>query len=68
SYKDGKVRYTILLSHQSQRDLHRDNPLVSVEVLRVPIKRTGKYGDSDGYTSDDPILILEILSRRFFLR
>ncbi|GJV71092.1 hypothetical protein Tco_1491087 [Tanacetum coccineum] len=29
---------------------------------------TGKYGDSDGYTFDDPILILEILSRRFLLR
>ncbi|GJW32726.1 hypothetical protein Tco_0052758 [Tanacetum coccineum] len=28
----------------------------------------GKYGDSDGYTFDDPILILEILSRRFLLR
>ncbi|GJU99171.1 hypothetical protein Tco_1328442 [Tanacetum coccineum] len=27
-----------------------------------------KYGDSDGYTFDDPILILEILSRRFLLR
>ncbi|GKC11897.1 hypothetical protein Tco_1008679, partial [Tanacetum coccineum] len=27
-----------------------------------------KYGDFDGYTSDDLILILEILSRRFFLR
>ncbi|GJW91997.1 zinc finger, CCHC-type containing protein [Tanacetum coccineum] len=27
-----------------------------------------KYGDSDGYTFDDPILILEILSRRFILR
>ncbi|GKC53452.1 hypothetical protein Tco_1076197 [Tanacetum coccineum] len=34
SYKDGKVRYSILRSHQSQRDLPRDNPLVSVEVLR----------------------------------
>ncbi|GKC41262.1 hypothetical protein Tco_1058984, partial [Tanacetum coccineum] len=29
----------------------------------VPIKRMGKYGDSDGCTSDDPIFILEILSR-----
>ncbi|GKF21615.1 hypothetical protein Tco_0070253, partial [Tanacetum coccineum] len=28
----------------------------------------GKYGDSDGGTLDDPILILEIMSRRFFLR
>ncbi|GJW58892.1 hypothetical protein Tco_0105623 [Tanacetum coccineum] len=28
----------------------------------------GKYGDSDGYTFDDPLLILEILSRRFHLR
>ncbi|GJT82436.1 transposase, MuDR, MULE transposase domain protein [Tanacetum coccineum] len=30
--------------------------------------RTCKYGDSDGYTFDDPILILEILSMRFLLR
>ncbi|GJX78617.1 hypothetical protein Tco_0326766 [Tanacetum coccineum] len=34
SYKDGKVRYSIPRSRQSQRDLPRDNPLVSVEVLR----------------------------------
>ncbi|GJS33305.1 hypothetical protein Tco_0531687 [Tanacetum coccineum] len=33
--KDGKVRYSILRSRQSQRDLPRDNPLVSVEVLRI---------------------------------
>ncbi|GJY36822.1 hypothetical protein Tco_0422200 [Tanacetum coccineum] len=105
----------------SRRDLPRDNPLVSVEVLRKtvttskeilrvlplilrgiartlriklvtnkarcaipgesnlfqvvidepigkPLDRTGKYGDFDGYTSDDLILKLEILSRRFFLR
>ncbi|GJR09671.1 hypothetical protein Tco_0792323 [Tanacetum coccineum] len=31
-------------------------------------KRTSKYGDFDGYTFDGPILILEILSRRFLLR
>ncbi|GJY78673.1 hypothetical protein Tco_0484474 [Tanacetum coccineum] len=36
---------------------------------RANIKQDlGKYGDSDGYTFDDPILILEILSRRFLLR
>ncbi|GKA85200.1 hypothetical protein Tco_0806854 [Tanacetum coccineum] len=28
----------------------------------------GKLGDSDVYTLEDPTLILEILSRRFFLR
>ncbi|GKB17772.1 hypothetical protein Tco_0851695 [Tanacetum coccineum] len=33
SYKDGKVRHSIPQSHQSQRDLPRDNLLVSVEVL-----------------------------------
>ncbi|GJZ79237.1 hypothetical protein Tco_0644074 [Tanacetum coccineum] len=32
------------------------------------IAEDSKYGDSDGYTFDDPILILEILSRRFLLR
>ncbi|GKE50610.1 hypothetical protein Tco_1481868, partial [Tanacetum coccineum] len=35
---------------------------------RIRWKRTCKYGDSNGYTFDDPILILEILSRRFLLR
>ncbi|GJU05518.1 hypothetical protein Tco_1121948, partial [Tanacetum coccineum] len=34
----------------------------------IPIHRTGKYGDFDGHTSDDLILILEILSMRFFLK
>ncbi|GJY27870.1 hypothetical protein Tco_0403637 [Tanacetum coccineum] len=33
SYKDGKVRYSFPQSRQSRRDLPRDNPLVSVEVL-----------------------------------
>ncbi|GJR55833.1 hypothetical protein Tco_1406354 [Tanacetum coccineum] len=113
SYKDGKVRYPLPRSCQNRRDLPRDNPLASVEVLRNRVTtyavritwliadiedkyhgpkhpsdtkvltmkmeilleptsnkllRTGKYGDFDGYTSDDLILILEILSRRFLLR
>ncbi|GJV33279.1 hypothetical protein Tco_1393679 [Tanacetum coccineum] len=34
SYKDGKVRYSLPRSCQNWRDLPRDNPLVSVEVLR----------------------------------
>ncbi|GKB40583.1 hypothetical protein Tco_0885525, partial [Tanacetum coccineum] len=34
SYKDGKVRYSFPRSRQNRRDLPRDNPLVSVEVLR----------------------------------
>ncbi|GKC29672.1 hypothetical protein Tco_1036966 [Tanacetum coccineum] len=34
----------------------------------VAIKRTGKLGDSDVNALEDPTLILEILSRRFFLR
>ncbi|GJR83729.1 hypothetical protein Tco_0154514 [Tanacetum coccineum] len=41
---------------------------VSRETMQRQARRTGKYGDFDGYTSDDLILILEILSRRFFLR
>ncbi|GJW35605.1 hypothetical protein Tco_0058525 [Tanacetum coccineum] len=32
-FKDGKVRYSFPRSRQSRRDLPRDNPLVSVEVL-----------------------------------
>ncbi|GKA94443.1 hypothetical protein Tco_0816481 [Tanacetum coccineum] len=35
SYKDGKVRYSLPRSCQNQRDLPRDNLLVSVEVLRM---------------------------------
>ncbi|GKB70187.1 hypothetical protein Tco_0931599 [Tanacetum coccineum] len=45
---------------------------MKMEILLEPtsnkLLRTSKYGDSDGYTFDDPILILEILSRRFLLR
>ncbi|GKC18028.1 hypothetical protein Tco_1014810 [Tanacetum coccineum] len=37
-------------------------------MVDVPIKRTCKLGDSDVHTLEDPTLILEILSRRFFLR
>ncbi|GJR69479.1 hypothetical protein Tco_0015544 [Tanacetum coccineum] len=33
-FKDGKVRYSFPRSHQSRRDLPKDNPLVSVAVLR----------------------------------
>ncbi|GKF03026.1 hypothetical protein Tco_0029949 [Tanacetum coccineum] len=42
-------------------------PTSSKLMVDVPIKRTGKLGDSDVYTLEDPTLILEILSRRFFL-
>ncbi|GJU85126.1 hypothetical protein Tco_1292672 [Tanacetum coccineum] len=39
----------------------------SLELVDIEkVARTGKYGDFDGYTSDDLILILEILSRRSF--
>ncbi|GJZ37872.1 integrase, catalytic region, zinc finger, CCHC-type containing protein [Tanacetum coccineum] len=38
------------------------------EYKDVPIKRTCKLGDSDVHTLEDPTLILEILSKRFFLR
>ncbi|GJW76707.1 hypothetical protein Tco_0138389 [Tanacetum coccineum] len=34
-YKDGKVRYSFLRSCQNRRDLPRDNPLVSTEVLSI---------------------------------
>ncbi|GKD79929.1 hypothetical protein Tco_1342550 [Tanacetum coccineum] len=43
-------------------------PISNKLMVDVPIKRTGKLGDSDVYTLEDPTLILEILSRRFFLR
>ncbi|GJY82177.1 hypothetical protein Tco_0494928 [Tanacetum coccineum] len=35
SYKDGKVRNSLPRSRQNRRDLPRDNPLVSIEVLRM---------------------------------
>ncbi|GJY13332.1 hypothetical protein Tco_0382641 [Tanacetum coccineum] len=35
SYKVGKVRYSFPRSRQNRRDLPRDNPLVSVEVLSL---------------------------------
>ncbi|GJT24855.1 hypothetical protein Tco_0894792 [Tanacetum coccineum] len=38
SYKDGKVRYSFPRSRQNRRDLPRDNPLVSVEVLSLPLE------------------------------
>ncbi|GJR00302.1 hypothetical protein Tco_0523286 [Tanacetum coccineum] len=37
-------------------------------MVDVSIKRTGKLGDSDVHTLEDLTLILEIMSRRFFLR
>ncbi|GJU00905.1 retrovirus-related pol polyprotein from transposon TNT 1-94 [Tanacetum coccineum] len=44
---------------------NQENLKSFVDVL---IKRTGKLGDSDVHTLEDPTLILEIMSRRFFLR
>ncbi|GKB46612.1 hypothetical protein Tco_0897365 [Tanacetum coccineum] len=54
--------------HTSHATSKTDAPIAESELRNDSIKRTGKYGDSDGYTYDDPILILEILSRRFLLR
>ncbi|GJR42251.1 hypothetical protein Tco_1310354 [Tanacetum coccineum] len=52
-----KSRYEILLEPTSNK-----------LMVDVPIKRTDKLGDSDVHTLEDSTLILEILSRRFFLR
>ncbi|GJX62282.1 hypothetical protein Tco_0295182 [Tanacetum coccineum] len=44
---------------------------MKMEILLEPTSNklmAGKLGDSDVYTLEDPTLILEILSRRFFLR
>ncbi|GJX01866.1 hypothetical protein Tco_0185779 [Tanacetum coccineum] len=58
SYKVSLVMVLIpMFPPEPERFLPRDNPLVSVEVL-------GKYGDFDGYTSDDHVLILEILIKQ----
>ncbi|GKA45182.1 hypothetical protein Tco_0737978 [Tanacetum coccineum] len=43
-------------------------PTSNKRMVDVPIKRTRKLGDSDVHTLEDPTLILEILSRIFFLR
>ncbi|GJT05269.1 hypothetical protein Tco_0839731 [Tanacetum coccineum] len=45
----------------------KTDPVINLSGV-IRLVRLGKYGDSDGYTFDDPILILEILSRRFLLR
>ncbi|GKB89496.1 hypothetical protein Tco_0961768, partial [Tanacetum coccineum] len=43
-------------------------PTLNKLMEDISIKRTDKLGDSDVYTLEDPTLILEIMSRRFFLR
>ncbi|GJU82666.1 hypothetical protein Tco_1285031 [Tanacetum coccineum] len=55
-----------ILRFHFSREINTFHRLLSSEL--EDIERTCKYGDSDGCTSDDPILILEILSRRFILR
>ncbi|GJZ78459.1 retrovirus-related pol polyprotein from transposon TNT 1-94 [Tanacetum coccineum] len=52
--------------HEHRQSVVESYPgTIQLDSVRSPL---GKYGDSDGYTFDDPILILEILSRRFLLR
>ncbi|GKC97778.1 hypothetical protein Tco_1168053, partial [Tanacetum coccineum] len=41
---------------------------MKMEILLEPTSNKLMVGDSDGHTLEDPTLILEILSRRFFLR
>ncbi|GKB88134.1 hypothetical protein Tco_0960406 [Tanacetum coccineum] len=44
---------------------------MKMEILLEPTSNKlmiGKLGDSDVHTLEDPTLILEIMSRRFFLR
>ncbi|GJV99335.1 hypothetical protein Tco_1554587 [Tanacetum coccineum] len=41
---------------------------MKMEILLEPTSNKLIVGDSDVYTLEDPTLILEILSRRFFLR
>ncbi|GJV30175.1 ribonuclease H-like domain-containing protein [Tanacetum coccineum] len=41
---------------------------MNMEILLEPASNKLMIGDSDVYTLEDPTLILEILSRRFFLR
>ncbi|GJS28009.1 hypothetical protein Tco_0488629 [Tanacetum coccineum] len=51
------------------QESHVRYPETAKDMTYLPEARElCKYGDSDGYTFDDPILILEILSRRFLLR
>ncbi|GJT56228.1 hypothetical protein Tco_0991282 [Tanacetum coccineum] len=56
------MKMEFLLEPSSKQDLRCE--------LRIAFENPfdAQYGDSDGYTFDDPILILEILSRRFLLR
>ncbi|GJW60077.1 hypothetical protein Tco_0109412 [Tanacetum coccineum] len=52
----------------TQKDVTRSKEFMSAIERRLKTRRTGKLGDSDVHTLEDPTLILEILSRRFFLR
>ncbi|GKB39542.1 hypothetical protein Tco_0884484 [Tanacetum coccineum] len=69
-----RIILVVLLEHPSDTKVLTMKMEILLEptsnklLVDVPIKRTCKYGDSDGYTFNDPILILEILSRRFLLR
>ncbi|GKB31591.1 hypothetical protein Tco_0870992 [Tanacetum coccineum] len=50
---------------------HPSDTSMKMEILLEPTSNklmVGKLGDSDVHTLEDPTLILEILSRRFFLR
>ncbi|GJU28797.1 hypothetical protein Tco_1172386 [Tanacetum coccineum] len=62
------IMLAISLVGQHGVPLRDPHPSFVRSTIRSVNRRTGKYGDFDGYTSDDLILILEILSRRFFLR
>ncbi|GKB05436.1 hypothetical protein Tco_0833631 [Tanacetum coccineum] len=74
---DPMIRRTTLLSYsRSLKGFLFHFSWISIQFYRLSHSelddiekvRIGKYGDFDGYTSDDLIFILEILSRRFFLR
>ncbi|GJT17864.1 integrase, catalytic region, zinc finger, CCHC-type containing protein [Tanacetum coccineum] len=62
------IRDLVDLEHLSDTKVLTMKMEILLEPTSNKLLRTCKYGDSDGCTLDDPILILEILSRRFFLR
>ncbi|GJS45496.1 retrovirus-related pol polyprotein from transposon TNT 1-94 [Tanacetum coccineum] len=59
SYKVVKIRYSFPRSSQNRRDLPKDNPLDSVEVLRHDIKQKRSKSENKGIVPTEMELVLE---------
>ncbi|GJY35402.1 hypothetical protein Tco_0420780 [Tanacetum coccineum] len=69
TWKKSDTRDTPSSSSKQQFGPHAEQPVNDIPIQDSDTGyRIGKLGDSDVHTLEDPTLILEILSRRFFLR